>query len=211
MGTKPRGDSAPKQMGPASLPTPLSPMRGPVRRQALGIRCFAVMLRQGAAIGVCHRRSHRHPAQPSSGLFAARPGRSHRFASVMLAISGPYRDHSSDPASKRRPLRLARKPHAVMRIVLAVRPAHDRDHFTPPSSSLDPWPRPWIEFLGPRGDRSRHAIPDRILIIDQARRPSVPKSIRSVPMDRLCAKRGDSPSWQDRAYPPSPIFSVDGG
>ena len=29
-----------KQMGPALLPTPLSPMRGHVRRRELGIRCF---------------------------------------------------------------------------------------------------------------------------------------------------------------------------
>ena len=33
----------PKQMGPALLPTPLSPMRGPVRRQKLGIRCFPIL------------------------------------------------------------------------------------------------------------------------------------------------------------------------
>ena len=35
-----QGALRPMQMGPASLPTPLSPMRGPALRQALGIQCF---------------------------------------------------------------------------------------------------------------------------------------------------------------------------
>ena len=36
------GEGRAKQMGPALLPTPLSPMRGHVRRRELGIRCFPV-------------------------------------------------------------------------------------------------------------------------------------------------------------------------
>lgn len=69
----------PKQMGPASLPTPLSPMRGHFRRSELGIRCFAVVLRRGADVRVRHRRSHRHPDPPSGGFFESDRGRSRLF------------------------------------------------------------------------------------------------------------------------------------
>lgn len=71
---KARGAGGPMQMGPASLPTPLSPMRGHVRRRALGIRCFAILLRRGAEFKVCHRRSHRHPDPPSGGFSRGRSG-----------------------------------------------------------------------------------------------------------------------------------------
>ena len=72
----------PKQMGPASLPTPLSPMRGQLRRGELGIRCFAVLLHRSAEIGVCHRRSHRHPDPSSGGFGDGAPGRSPRFLRI---------------------------------------------------------------------------------------------------------------------------------
>ena len=66
-------------MGPALLPTPLSPMRGQFLRTELGIRCFAVPLCRSVEFQVCHRRSHRHPDPSSGGFFDSALGRSHRF------------------------------------------------------------------------------------------------------------------------------------
>ena len=81
-------------MGPALLPTPLSPMRGLVRRRELGIRCFSLLsVRKrssgsvtGARTGirihppispVRSRRGRSHsltfPSRPSTGGSAARP------------------------------------------------------------------------------------------------------------------------------------------
>ena len=88
------GEGSPKQMGPALLPTPLSPMRGLVRRRELGIRCFSLLsVRKrssgsvtGARTGirlhppispVRSRRGRSHsltfPSRPSTGGSAARP------------------------------------------------------------------------------------------------------------------------------------------
>lgn len=57
-------------MGPALLPTPLSPARGLVFRrtcrQALGARCFPVFSRRNSRF--CHRRSRRHPVSPAVWL-----------------------------------------------------------------------------------------------------------------------------------------------
>ena len=62
-------------MGPASLPTPLSPMRGRVpSTEVQGTQTwhpmFSLPLRpEGLCFRFCHRRSHRHPDLPST-----RPG-----------------------------------------------------------------------------------------------------------------------------------------
>lgn len=71
-----------KQMGPALLPTPLSPMRGQIRRYELGIRCFAIILHRSASFRVCHRRSHRHPDPPSGGFLKGDRGRSRLFPCI---------------------------------------------------------------------------------------------------------------------------------
>jgi len=63
------------QMGPAFLPTPLSPMRGHVRKRALGIRCFPFWSLRRFSIRFCHRCSHRHPKLPSNLLLPNMSGR----------------------------------------------------------------------------------------------------------------------------------------
>ena len=62
-------------MGPAFLPTPLSPMRGHVRKRALGIRCFPFWSIRRFSIQFYHRCSHRHPKLPSSLLLPNMSGR----------------------------------------------------------------------------------------------------------------------------------------
>ena len=76
-----------KQMGPTLLPTPLSPTRGHLRGDELGVRCFAILLCRSAEFRVCHRRSHRHPDPPSDGFHDGALGRNLRF----LRIPHPQR------------------------------------------------------------------------------------------------------------------------
>ena len=61
--------AAQRKMGPASLPTPLSPMRGPAETGAW--HPAVSRSRTGARDRVRRRRSHRHPETPSCHL--ARP------------------------------------------------------------------------------------------------------------------------------------------
>ena len=89
-----RVDRGSKQMGPASLPTPLSPTRGLLFwrtfRGALGARC----LTSERVGGYCHRRSRRHPVPQSSGLHPFWP-KPFRVVPAFLR----FRDRSSFAAS----------------------------------------------------------------------------------------------------------------
>lgn len=108
---------ATRQMGPASLPTPLSPTRGQLRRDELGIRCFAILLHRSADIRVCHRRSHRHPDPPSGEVLLAS-----RAEAFSTARSPPSTGGSA--VGYRKPV-----PRAV-----ALRPVR-RPFETPPSGA----------------------------------------------------------------------------
>jgi hypothetical protein len=125
-------------MGPASLPTPLSPMRGRSRKNELGIRCFAVLLRRSAEIGVCHRRSHRHPDPPSGGFGKGDRGRSRLFPRLPRPRRAAPRSDTWGRSLKR--LRFGRSEDLSKRPIgrRPGSPARERNNLAHPSSSPPP-------------------------------------------------------------------------
>ncbi len=141
----------PMQMGPASLPTPLSPARGhpllmmhpanlphPLRQGMLGARCLASccpVLRL-ALPEICHRRSRRHPAFAPALLrpFEARSLR----CSLPCAVAWPRPRSFTDPGLRR--FRTCVLPHHPIRP--GSRPV--RRHCVAPVSNEPAciWPKP---------------------------------------------------------------------
>lgn len=200
------------QMGPASLPTPLSPTRGLVRRRALGVRCFAVLLRRNAEVRVCHRRSHRHPDPPSGGFRIGAPGRSLRLPPHPPPSTGGSAVGCRKPVPRTVAPRRVRRPSKRPLGRRPDDPARERNDFALPSSSPSLRAEALAEgFSGCA--RTGPATSSRFGIIQgcQVVRPSNPDRFRPVPMSRNCPRPSDSTSAQDRSFPLSPDFVVDGG
>lgn len=178
-----RAGSPKMQMGPASLPTPLSPTRGQARRHALGARCFAVILHRSAEFRVCHRRSHRHPDPPSGGFLVGDRGRSRLFPRIphpQWAV--PRSDIANRFLERLRLLRSEDLPKRLLGTDRTIRPvtgyqlasiiaslASGRSHqreVTPDASGQILPRHPGLEFV------------QRLPVV----RPSIPVGFRPVPM-----------------------------
>ena len=125
---------SPTEMGPASLPTPLSPMRGRVSEDTgTWHPMFPRSLRsEDRSDRFRHRRSHRHPDPPS-----ARPG-SAALRSEDLRLPGPAALQRAVPRSgclngrllERRMVRFRSEDHRLS-CLLGKRPG---------------WPDPWLNI-----------------------------------------------------------------